>query len=233
MKRYQKALVITIDGASGTGKGAVAQRIAKKLGWKLLDSGALYRVLALAAQKHGVLLDNEPALEVLAAHLDVQFIAAEIDEVSRIVLEGQDVTEMIRTETIGNAASKVAVLPAVRRALLSRQRAFREPPGLVTDGRDMGTVVFPDAELKFYLIASPRVRALRRYNQLKAANIHVNLTNLEGELRERDQRDHERAVAPLKPAEDAIMIDTEHLTIDQVVEHMMIEIRKHFSVEET
>jgi CMP/dCMP kinase len=220
---HHKEPVITIDGASGTGKGTVSQLLATRLGWKFLDSGALYRVLALAGQKHSVVLDNEKSLEVLAEHLDVQFIAQE-NNPSQIILEGEDVTEIIRTEKIGNAASIVAALPAVRAALLSRQRAFRDAPGLVADGRDMGTVVFPDAELKIFLIASPEERALRRYNQLKERGISVTLGDLIEELRERDRRDQERAVAPLKPAQDAIIIDTDRLTIDQVVERILSEI---------
>lgn len=222
---FQRDPVITIDGASGTGKGTVSQILAKRLGWEFLDSGALYRVLALAAQKHSVALDNEKALEVLAEHLDVQFIAKE-NESSCIILEGENVTEVIRTEKVGNAASQVAALPAVRASLLSRQRAFRNPPGLVADGRDMGTVVFPDAELKIFLIASPEERALRRYNQLKERGISVTLSDLIKELRERDRRDQERTVAPLKPAEDAIRIDTDRLTVDQVVERIMSEIKR-------
>jgi cytidylate kinase len=222
---FQKEPVIAIDGASGTGKGTVSQILAKRLGWKFLDSGALYRVLALAAQKHSVALDNEKVLEVLAEHLDVQFIAQE-SEPPIIILEGENVTEVIRTEKIGNAASIVAALPAVRASLLSRQRAFRESPGLVADGRDMGTVVFPDAELKIFLIASPEERALRRYNQLKERGISVTLSDLIKELRERDRRDQERTVAPLKPAEDAIRIDTDRLTIEQVVERIIFEIKR-------
>lgn len=222
---FQKEPVITIDGASGTGKGTVSQILAKRLNWKFLDSGALYRVLALAAQKHSVALDNEKALEVLAEHLDVQFIAQE-SESSRIILEGEDVTDVIRTEKIGNAASQIAALPAVRASLLSRQRAFRDTPGLVADGRDMGTVVFPDAELKIFLTASPEERALRRYNQLKERGISVTLSDLIKELRERDRRDQERTVAPLKPAEDAIRIDTDRLTVDQVVERIVYEIKR-------
>jgi cytidylate kinase len=221
---FKNAPVITIDGASGTGKGTVSQILAKRLGWKFLDSGALYRVLALAAQKHCVDLDNEKALEVLAEHLDVQFIAQE-STVSKVILEGEDVTDLIRTEKVGNAASQVAALPAVRASLLSRQRAFRESPGLVADGRDMGTVIFPDAELKIYLTASPEERALRRYNQLKDRGISVTLSDLIRELRERDKRDQERLVAPLKPAEDAICVDTDRKTIDQVVELIVSEIK--------
>lgn len=215
--------VITIDGASGTGKGTISQLLATRLGWKFLDSGALYRVLALAAQKHSIALDNEKDLEVLAEHLDVQFIAQH-SEAPQIILEGEDVTDIIRTEKIGNMASIVAALPAVRAALLSRQRAFRDAPGLVADGRDMGTVVFPDAELKIFLTASPEERAMRRFKQLKERGIDVTLSDLIEELRERDKRDKERAVAPLKPAEDAICIDTDRLTIEQVVEKIMFEI---------
>jgi cytidylate kinase len=221
----RKRPVITVDGASGTGKGIVSQLVAKQLGWRLLDSGALYRVLALAAQKHGVLLDNELALQVLAEHLDVQFIATEAAAPPRILLEGQDVTNTIRTEKMGNAASKVAALSAVRSALMSRQRAFREPPGLIADGRDMGTVVFADASLKIFLTASAEERARRRYNQLKENGINVSLSDLIEELQERDKRDRERTVSPLKPASDAICIDTDHLTIEQVVERIMSEIR--------
>lgn len=220
---FKHAPVITIDGASGTGKGTVSLLIAKRLGWKFLDSGVLYRVLALAAQKHAVSLENEKALDVLAEHLDVQFVTQGIEN-TRVILEGEDVTETIRTEKIGNAASIIAALPAVRASLLSRQRAFREMPGLVADGRDMGTVVFPDAELKIFLLASPEERALRRYNQLKERGISVTLSDLIKELCERDRRDQERAVAPLKPAEDAIRIDTDRLTIDQVVERILSEI---------
>lgn len=227
MKQKEKP-VITIDGASGTGKGVVTHLVAKQLGWMFLDSGALYRVLALAAQKHGISLDNETALQVLAENLDVQFMPTELGVPPQIFLEGQDVTEIIRTEKMGNAASKVGALPAVRTALLSRQRSFREPPGLVADGRDMGTVVFPDAELKIFLVASPEERAERRFKQLMEKGINVNLSDLVEELRERDKRDQERAVAPLKPAVDAIIVETDHLSIEQVVERVMSEARKVF-----
>jgi len=222
------APVITIDGASGTGKGVVSQLLAKKLGWKFLDSGALYRVLALAAQKHGVRLNNEPALTVLAEHLDVQFIATDYNP-PEILLEGEQVSVTIRTEAMGSSASKVGTFPAVRTAILSRQRAFKEPPGLVADGRDMGTVVFPEAELKIFLIASPEERALRRQKQLMERGINVTLTDLVEELRVRDKRDQERAVAPLKPAQDAICVETDHLTVEQVVDRIFTEAQKIFS----
>ncbi|MEO8401108.1 MAG: (d)CMP kinase [Gammaproteobacteria bacterium] len=224
----RKYPVITIDGASGTGKGVVTHLIAKKLGWRLLDSGALYRVLALAAQTHGIAIDNEPALEVLAENLDVHFVAADASLPPLIMLEGQDVTDIIRTEKIGNAASKVGTLAAVRTALLSRQRVFRDAPGLATDGRDMGTIVFPDADVKIFLTASAEVRARRRHNQLKEKGIDVNLSDLIEELRERDKRDRERTVAPLRPADDAVIIDTDQLSILQVVERVLSEVRKVF-----
>lgn len=227
MLNYLKGLihppVITVDGASGTGKGTVSQLLAKQLGWKFLDSGALYRVLALAAYKHSVPLDRASDLDVLAEHLDVQFIAEDF-EFPTIILEGEDVTETIRTEKIGNAASIIAAFPGVRAALLSRQRAFRETPGLVADGRDMGTVVFPDALLKIFLKASEEERASRRLKQLMERGIHATLTGLIEELRERDRRDQERAVAPLKPATDAICIDTDQLTSTQVVERILYEV---------
>lgn len=215
--------VITVDGASGTGKGTVSQLLAKHLHWKMLDSGALYRVLALAATKHSVAADNERTLEVIAENLDVQFIT--IDEYnSQVILEGEEVSDLIRSEKIGNLASIIAAIPGVRAALLSRQRAFREFPGLVADGRDMGTVVFPDADFKFFLTASPVVRAERRFNQLKGLGIDVNLGDLISDLRERDRRDQERAVAPLKPADDAIIIDTNGISASQVVEKILFEI---------
>jgi cytidylate kinase len=221
--------VITIDGASGTGKGVVGHLVAEQLGWNLLDSGAIYRVLAYAAQKHGVALDNEAVLEVLAEQLDVRFVTTEISFPPKVFLESEDVTETIRNEAIGNAASKVGVLAHVRTALLGRQRDFRQFPGLVTDGRDMGTVIFPDAIVKVFLTASPEERARRRYNQLKERNVDVNLVSLIEELRERDRRDQERAVAPLRPAPDALMIATDEMTVNQVVERIMSAVKKVYS----
>ena len=218
------APVITIDGPSGSGKGTVAGILAKRLGWNLLDSGALYRLLAFAAGNHGVALDNEALLEKLAAHLDVQFIGATDGKPARIILEGDDVTHAIRSETVAAGASKVAALPAVRDALLQRQRAFLEFPGLVADGRDMGTVVFPDAPLKAFLTASAEERARRRYLQLKAKGDDVSLSGLLDEIRARDERDTQRAIAPLKPAADAIQLDSTELSIEQVLERIMSEI---------
>jgi len=216
------APVIAIDGPSGSGKGTVAGLLAKQLGWGLLDSGALYRLLAFAARNHGVDLTNEEAMKVLAAHLDVQFVAR--GEGQRIILEGEDVTDAIRNEQIGAGASQVAALPAVREALLQRQRAFQEMPGLVADGRDMGTVVFPDAPLKVFLTASAEERARRRYLQLKAKGDDVNLASLLEEIRARDERDTQRAVAPLKPAADAIQLDSTALSIEQVLERILSEV---------
>ncbi|MFV0455378.1 MAG: (d)CMP kinase [Pseudomonas sp.] len=218
--------VVTIDGPSGSGKGTVAALLAAKLGWKFLDSGALYRLLAFAARNHGVDLTNEEALKVLAAHLDVQFDTAESGQGMRIVLEGEDVTEAIRNEVVGAGASQVAALPAVREALLQRQKAFRETPGLVADGRDMGTVVFPDATLKIFLTASAEERARRRYLQLKAKGDDVNLASLLDEIRARDERDTQRTVAPLKPADDAIQLDSTVLSIEQVLGQILSEVAK-------
>jgi cytidylate kinase len=220
--------VITIDGAGGTGKGTVCHIIAERLGWNLLDSGVLYRVLALAAEKHGIAVDDEKALHKLAVDLDVKFVTTEMSHPPRIFLENQNVTDTIRTELVGNAASKVSALPLVRSALLGRQRAFRQKPGLVTDGRDMGTVIFPDAAVKIFLTATPEERARRRYNQLKEMNVDVNLVNLIEELRERDKRDSERTIAPLRPADDAVTISTDNKTVSQVVESIMSEVRKVF-----
>nr|WP_298113553.1 (d)CMP kinase [uncultured Pseudomonas sp.] len=219
-----RAAVITIDGPSGSGKGTIAGLLAKQLGWNLLDSGALYRLLAFAARNHGVDLTNEEALKLLAAHLDVQFIAAEAGQAQKIILEGEEVTDAIRNEQIGAGASQVAALPAVRSALLQRQRAFREMPGLIADGRDMGTVVFPDAPLKVFLTASAEERAQRRYLQLKAKDDDVNLASLLEEIQARDERDTQRAVAPLKPAVDAIQLDSTELSIEQVLERILSEI---------
>lgn len=224
-KEPATAPVITVDGPSGTGKGTVSQILAKQLGWKFLDSGALYRVLALAAERHGISYNDENDLEILAKHLDVQFLAQASDP-SQIILEGEDVTDIIRTESIGNNASIIAALPAVRAALLDRQRAFRDYPGLVADGRDMGTVVFPQAKLKIFLKASIDERAKRRLKQLKEKGINVSLSTLVDDLRMRDRRDQERAVAPLKPATDAVIIETDNLTVEEVVKCIVDKIKK-------
>ncbi|MCQ2031793.1 (d)CMP kinase [Stutzerimonas zhaodongensis] len=216
--------VITIDGPSGSGKGTVAALLAAKLGWNFLDSGALYRLLAFAARNHGVDLTNEEALKLLAAHLDVQFGASKSGDGMHIVLEGEDVTQAIRNEQVGAGASQVAALPVVREALLQRQKAFREPPGLVADGRDMGTVVFPDAALKIFLTASAEERARRRYLQLKGKGDDVNLASLLDEIRARDERDTGREVAPLRPADDAVQLDSTKLSIEQVLGQILSEV---------
>ncbi len=210
--------VLTIDGPSGSGKGTLAQRMAAELGWHYLDSGALYRVLAQAALQKEIDLADESALAELAATLPVTF-EVEADKLT-VLLNDQDVSLMIRSEQAGNAASKVAAIPAVRSALLQRQRDFRQAPGLVTDGRDMGTVVFPDAPFKVYLTASAEVRASRRYKQLKEKGIDSNLADLIKEITERDERDQQRDVAPLKPAADAIILDSTALGIDAVFQRV-------------
>ncbi|ELM3616997.1 (d)CMP kinase [Aeromonas sobria] len=211
----QMAPVMTIDGPSGAGKGTLCQLLAEKLGWHLLDSGAIYRVLSLAALHHDVALDSEASLVPLAANLDVQF-QVEGDAV-KVILEGEDVSLTIRTEEVGNAASKIAAFPRVREALLRRQRAFRQAPGLIADGRDMGTVVFPEAEVKIFLDASAEERAQRRYKQLQDKGFDVNFERLLTEIRERDDRDRNRAVAPLKAAEDALVVDSTAMSIEEVL----------------
>ncbi|MGH1408070.1 MAG: (d)CMP kinase [Aeromonas sp.] len=211
----QMAPVMTIDGPSGAGKGTLCQLLAEKLGWHLLDSGAIYRVLSLAALHHDVELDSEASLVPLAANLDVQFQVE--GDLVKVILEGEDVSRTIRTEEVGNAASKIAAFPRVREALLRRQRAFRQAPGLIADGRDMGTVVFPEAEVKIFLDASAEERAQRRYKQLQDKGFDVNFERLLTEIRERDDRDRNRAVAPLKPAEDALVVDSTAMTIEDVL----------------
>lgn len=208
--------VITIDGPSSSGKGTIARLLAQELGWHFLDSGALYRLTAVAAERHSIAFDDEEGLEVLAAHLDVQFVTSDTGE-TQIFLEGEEVTRIIRTEACGNGASKIAALSQVRTALLERQRAFRQSPGLVADGRDMGTVVFPEANLKLFLTASLEERAARRHKQLLAQDSNGTLSAVFRELAERDDRDKARAVAPLKPADDAILIDTTGVNIDGVM----------------
>ncbi|HWJ07351.1 MAG TPA: (d)CMP kinase [Steroidobacteraceae bacterium] len=212
--------IITIDGPSGSGKGTIARRVAAACGFHLLDSGALYRLVALAGRRHGLAPDDQVGHAEVARTLAVEFGVDAAGE-ERIVLQGDDVTGEIRTETAGADASRVAAMPPVRAALLQRQRDFARPPGLVGDGRDMGTVVFPQAPLKIYLTASPEERAQRRHKQLKEKGLTVNIGALSQEIRERDLRDSTRPVAPLRPAEDAITLDSTGLTIEQVVDQVL------------
>ena len=215
------APVIAVDGPGGSGKGTVTQMLAKKLGWHLLDSGALYRLTALAAVRQGVSLDDETALVRVALSLDVAFEPTPAGEPAKVILAGEDVTAEIRTETCGDNASRVAVMQPVRDALLQRQRDFRRAPGLVADGRDMGTVVFPDAPVKIFLTASAEERARRRYSQLKDAGVDVNIDALLEEIRVRDERDMNRSAAPLRPADDAQVIDSTGLSIEEVMDRCM------------
>jgi cytidylate kinase len=217
----QPAAVITVDGPGGSGKGTITQMLARKLGWHLLDSGALYRLTALAAERQGVALDNESALVAVAASLDVTFEPTPPGEPAKVLLAGEDVSAAIRTEQCGSNASKVAVMQPVRDALLQRQRDFRKAPGLVADGRDMGTVVFPDAPVKIFLTASAEERAQRRFSQLLQAGVDVSIANVLDEIRVRDERDMNRLAAPLKPADDAQVIDSTGLSIEEVLGRCM------------
>ena len=211
--------VIAIDGPSGSGKGTLSQLLAKKIGFHLLDSGALYRLVALAALKQGVNIQDERQVEQVAAQLDVRFDIT--DESTRILLSGEDVTSAIRNEIISMNASVVAAYPGVREALLKRQRDFRQLPGLVADGRDMGTTVFPDADIKIFLTASAEARAQRRYKQLVEKGESVDMNALIKDIQERDERDSKRTVSPLKPAADAILLDSTQMTIEEVLEAML------------
>ncbi|QTO01184.1 (d)CMP kinase [Aggregatibacter sp. 2125159857] len=207
--------IITVDGPSGAGKGTLCYALAEKLGFALLDSGAIYRVTALAALKRHADLTNEAELAELARHLDIQFVPKN-GEVN-VLLGGMDVSHLIRTQEVADAASKVAVFPQVRAALLQLQQDFAKNDGLIADGRDMGTVVFPDAQVKLFLDASAEERAKRRYNQLQNKGISGNFAQILAEIKERDLRDRNRAVAPLKPAEDAFLLDSTTLSIDEVI----------------
>jgi cytidylate kinase len=212
----QRCPVVTIDGPSGSGKGTISRAIARHVGWHLLDSGALYRLVAVAGALAGAAQDDAAAHAGLAARMAVDF-GAGADEEERILLDGRDVTAQVRSEAAGQGASRVAAWPQVRQALLARQRAFARPPGLIADGRDMGTVIFPGADLKIFLTASTQERALRRHKQLKDKGSDVSLPALSREIAERDRRDETREVAPLKAAPDACVIDSTALTVDEVV----------------
>ena len=211
-----EAPVITIDGPGGSGKGTIAMRLAAKLGWHFLDSGALYRLVAVAAMDRGIDAIEETALGQLAEGLDVNFDSSGDGMV--ILLDGNYISGRLRSEEVGVFASRIAALPVVRAALVNRQRAFRMPPGLVADGRDMGTVIFPDAILKIFLTASAHARAERRYKQLKEQGESVNLSRLFRDIVKRDGRDSSRAISPLKPADDAHVIDSTELSIEEVLQ---------------
>jgi CMP/dCMP kinase len=214
-ERSAPAPVITIDGPAGSGKGTISALVAARLGWHLLDSGSLYRVVALVALRRGIDLGDASGLAAVAAALDIRFSGG------GIWVGGEDLSDAIRSEAAGEGASSVAALQPVRDAILQLQRAQRRPPGLVADGRDMGTEVFPDAPLKVFLDASAEVRAERRYNQLKNKGLDVSLADLLANLRQRDERDRRRAVAPLRPASDAILIDSTAMSIDEVLERVI------------
>jgi len=214
-KKQERAVpVIAIDGPSGSGKGTLAALLAERLGWHLLDSGALYRIVAAVAIARHVRLDDEAGLAAMADGLEIRF------EQDRVWVDGQDLTLTIRTEAVSSGSSRVAAFPRVRAAILEQQRSMCRSPGLVADGRDMGTVVFPAAQLKIFLDASPQSRASRRYNQLKNKGLSVNLRALLASIQERDERDRGRAVSPLQPATDAILIDSTDMSIDAVVERV-------------
>jgi cytidylate kinase len=212
--------VLTIDGPSGSGKGTVSRAVAKALGWALLDSGALYRLVALAGRRASISLDDAAALGQLAGRFNIRFGSTDSGD-EAVWLDGQDVTRAIRTEEAGNDASKVAALVPVRAALLERQRRFAVSPGLVADGRDMGTVVFPHARPKIFLTASPQERAQRRYKQLKEKGVAANLAALSLEIAERDRRDSTRTASPLVASADATMLDTTGMSVDDVIERVL------------
>ncbi|MBT8142205.1 MAG: (d)CMP kinase [Gammaproteobacteria bacterium] len=210
--------IITIDGPSGSGKGAISRLLAQKLGWDLLDSGALYRLVALQSEQENIGLADVPALVNIARNLPVVFHSEDADDETRVLLNGEDVSLAIRAEAISERASKVAVLPEVREALLQRQRDYATENGLVADGRDMGTVVFPQAALKLYLTASAKARAQRRHKQLLGKGISAKIDGLYSGILARDERDASRSSSPLKPADDAIQIDTTNIGIDEVMQ---------------
>jgi cytidylate kinase len=209
--------VLTIDGPSGSGKGTVSALVAERLGWRLLDSGALYRAVGYAAGMAGLDLSDTDAMARCAQGTKIQFRSGEAGGSTRVLVNGHDATDELRTETAGAAASAIASMPSVRQALVALQLGFRRSPGLVADGRDMGTVIFPDASFKVFLTASAAERAKRRYKQLKEKGLSVTLGGLQREIEARDSRDASRAVAPLKPADDAVLVDTTGMPIDEVV----------------
>ena len=219
--------VLAIDGPSGSGKGTVCRSVATALGWHHLDSGALYRVLAWASHNAGITSSEPRKLQSLASSLQIEFRRPASGE-ERVMLDGRDITESVRAEESGNRASELAVIPQVREGLKALQRSFRKAPGLVADGRDMGTVIFPDADLKIFLTANAEERAKRRYNQLKEKGLDANLPALFRDIAARDARDQNRVVSPLKPAPEAVVLDTTHLDIEQVVAEVLALAQKRF-----
>ncbi|EKD91875.1 MAG: hypothetical protein ACD_29C00330G0001 [uncultured bacterium] len=218
--------VITIDGVSGSGKGTIAQMLAKKLKWHYLDSGALYRAFAWGMINAKINPENHDAVTALIPHIHVEMRIAERGEIAEIFYDNQDITKEIRSEICGQMASKCSAIPFVRQALLNQQRAFKQSPGLVTDGRDMGSAVFPDASVKFYFDASVKVRAKRRYNQLKQQGKDVSLCDVEMELKERDERDASRSASPLRPMKDAIILDTGNSSVEAVFEIVLQHVKQ-------
>lgn len=229
MNNTQLPPVVTIDGPSGVGKGTIAQLLAHQLNWHYLDSGVLYRVVAWLALQRDIQPDNHEALKNILSELDIRMRVVEKENEPfpevHIFCNNHEITDEIRTEACSKMSSQLSVLPFIREALLSRQHQMRKLPGLVTDGRDMGTVIFPNADVKFFFLANPEERAKRRYHQLKEKGINVSLRNIREEMAERDRRDSERDVAPAKPAADAIVIDTTELSIDEVLARVLNEIR--------
>ena len=223
-----KTKIITVDGPSGAGKGAIAARLADMLGWHLLDSGALYRTTAHACARAGVELTDHRQVADVARHLQVEFLRSAEESVA-VILQGEDISMVIRSEEAGRGASAVGAMPAVRRALLERQRDFLRPPGLIADGRDMGTVVFPSAALKIFLVASVEERAQRRFRQLLALGENVTFARLLRDMEERDERDRSRSLSPLEPADDAIVIDSTATPIDAVLAKVMAEVNRVYS----
>lgn len=221
-------VVITVDGPSGAGKGTLCHALAEKLGFEFLDSGALYRITALSAVKKGVALDDEAALADIGRNLDIQFLP-ENGEIN-VILDGENVGDQIRTAEAGQNASKVAAFPLVRDALLERQRAFSSKKGLIADGRDMGTVVFPNAQIKLFLDASAEERTKRRVKQLQEKGFNANFDEILAEIKERDFRDRNRAVAPLVPAKDALLLDSTHLSIDDVIKQALDHIAQYIKI---
>jgi len=219
------APVLTIDGPSGSGKGTVSARVAQALGWRLLDSGALYRAVGYAAGLAGLDLSDVEAVTRCARSTRIEFRPDPAGLAGRVIVNGHDATDDLRTETAGGAASAIAAMPSVREALIELQLAFRKAPGLVADGRDMGTVIFPDAAFKVFLTASAAERAKRRYKQLKEKGLGVTLAGLQREIEARDSRDASRAVAPLKPADDAVLVDTTGMGIEEVVAKVFAVVR--------